>query len=142
MIVNGLDGLDAKSKSSPSGSPSRTGPAAMAPPPGYRPVVSRGGGNLRRGRDTAAGGLRAWVKHVCRPRLQEDRRGPLPPCWEQHPFCLYTLDWLSELWSALYLAPQRDTRILTTPGRVADPAAASRRGADGLRSSRLQPQHH
>ena len=26
--------------------------------------------------------------------------------------CLYTLDWLSELWSVLYLAPQRDGPIL------------------------------
>jgi hypothetical protein len=36
----------------------------------------------------------------------------LPSCWERHPVCLYTLDWLSELWSLLYVAPQRDGPIL------------------------------
>jgi hypothetical protein len=36
----------------------------------------------------------------------------LPGCWEEHPFCLYTLDWLSELWSVLYLGADRSDRIL------------------------------
>ena len=33
-------------------------------------------------------------------------------CWEQHPLCLYILDWLSELWSVLYLAPARTAGTL------------------------------
>jgi hypothetical protein len=36
----------------------------------------------------------------------------LGECWEQHPLCLYILDWLSELWSVLYLAPARTAGTL------------------------------
>jgi hypothetical protein len=36
----------------------------------------------------------------------------LGDCWEQHPLCLYILDWLSELWSVLYLAPARTAGTL------------------------------
>lgn len=40
----------------------------------------------------------------------------LPACWEQHPLCLYLLDWLSELWSVLYLSLRRDGRTLAAQG--------------------------
>jgi hypothetical protein len=33
-------------------------------------------------------------------------------CWEDHPLCLVQLDWLSELWSVLYLQPARSARDL------------------------------
>ncbi len=36
----------------------------------------------------------------------------LGECWEQHPLCLYILDWLSELWSVLYLPPGRTAGTL------------------------------
>ena len=36
----------------------------------------------------------------------------LGDCWDQHPLCLYILDWLSELWSVLYLAPARTAGTL------------------------------
>ena len=62
-------------------------------------------------RETALDRLRAWVEQIYLPGYGK-LAATLPPCWEHHPVCLYTLDWLSELWSLLYLAPQRDSRIL------------------------------
>jgi hypothetical protein len=62
-------------------------------------------------REAAISRLRAWVEQIYQPgygRLAVT----LPPCWEQHTPCLYVLDWLSELWSVLYLAPQRDNRTI------------------------------
>jgi hypothetical protein len=66
-------------------------------------------------RDAAIGKLRAWVEQVYRPGYGYLAAG-LGDCWEQHPLCLYILDWLSELWSVLYLAPTR------TPGTLAGQA--------------------
>ena len=43
--------------------------------------------------------LRAWVEQVYQARLRAPRRCR---CWEQHPLCLYGLDWLMKLWSVLY----------------------------------------
>jgi hypothetical protein len=50
--------------------------------------------------------LRAWVEQVYRPGYGHLSTA-LGACWDQHPLCLYGLDWLMELWSALYLIPQR-----------------------------------
>ena len=55
--------------------------------------------------------LRAWVEQVYRPGYGH-LAAALGGCWEQHPLCLYALDWLSELWSALYLQPRRTTGTL------------------------------
>lgn len=41
-----------------------------------------------------------WKTWTLRPR-----DGNLAACWDQRPLCLYTPDWLSELWSVLYLRP-------------------------------------
>jgi hypothetical protein len=57
-------------------------------------------------RDSATGRLRAWVDQVYRPGYGQ-LAAMLPSCWEQHPLCLYVLDWLSELWSVLYLGETR-----------------------------------
>ena len=54
----------------------------------------------------ATGKLRGWVEDVYRPGYGH-LAASLGECWEQHPLCLYLLDWLSELWSVLYLAPAR-----------------------------------
>ncbi len=62
-------------------------------------------------RDQAVARLRAWVDQVYRPGYGQ-LAAALGPCWDQHPLCLYTLDWLSELWSALYLQPRRDAGTL------------------------------
>jgi hypothetical protein len=57
-------------------------------------------------RDEAISRLRAWVEQVYRPGYGH-LAASLGECWEQHPLCLYILDWLSELWSVLYLASAR-----------------------------------
>jgi hypothetical protein len=62
-------------------------------------------------RETAIDRLRAWVEHIYRPSYGK-LAALLPACWEHHPACLFTLDWLSELWSLLYLTPERDSRTL------------------------------
>jgi hypothetical protein len=62
-------------------------------------------------RQEAIAKLRAWVEQVYRPGYGH-LSAALGSCWEQHPLCLYTLDWLSELWSVLYLQPQRTTGTL------------------------------
>jgi hypothetical protein len=66
-------------------------------------------------RDDAIARLRAWVEHVYQPGYGQ-LAASLGRCWEQHPLCLYALDWLSELWSVLYLQPRR------TPGTLASQA--------------------
>jgi hypothetical protein len=84
--------------------------------PGYQPPAApkfwKPGGPAR---DQAIGKLRAWVEQVYRPGYGH-LAASLGDCWEQHPLCLYVLDWLSELWSVLYLAPAR------TPGTLAGQA--------------------
>jgi hypothetical protein len=76
--------------------------------PSAAPKFWRLGGPAR---DAAIGKLRAWVEQVYRPGYGH-LAASLGDCWEQHPLCLYTLDWLSELWSVLYLAPARTAGTL------------------------------
>jgi len=62
-------------------------------------------------REQAIARLRAWVEHVYQPGYGH-LAASLGGCWEQHPLCLYALDWLSELWSVLYLQPRRTAGTL------------------------------
>lgn len=55
--------------------------------------------------------LEAWVGEVFVPGYGHLAR-MLPPCWQQHPLCLYALDILSELWSVLYLDDERTKGVL------------------------------
>ena len=64
-------------------------------------------------RDQALARLRAWVEQVYRPGYGH-LASALGPCWEQHPLCLYGLDWLMELWSALYLPAERRIAVLAS----------------------------
>jgi len=86
-------------------------------------------------RETALARLRAWVEQVYQPAYGH-LAASLPLCWEGHPLCLYTLDWLSELWSALYLSAQRPANALAARAewqlRLL-PAAASQMAQDGAR---------
>jgi hypothetical protein len=66
-------------------------------------------------RDQALARLRAWVEQIYRPGFGH-LAAALGPCWDQHPLCLYGLDWLMELWSLLYLATDR------TAGTIASQA--------------------
>jgi hypothetical protein len=56
--------------------------------------------------------LRAWVEQVYRPGYGHLAAG-LGPCWESHDLCLYGLDILSQLWSALYLQAERSAGLLS-----------------------------
>ena len=56
--------------------------------------------------------LRAWVDQVYRPGYGH-LAATLSPCWPSHDLCLYGLDILSQLWSALYLQPERTTGLLS-----------------------------
>ena len=104
-------------------------------------------------RETALDRLRAWVEQIYRPGYGQ-LAATLPPCWERHPVCLYTLDWLSELWSVLYLASQRDgpsspPRLNGTPGSCPPPptrcptrpAAAITPRADAVTCPASHPRH-
>ncbi len=62
-------------------------------------------------RDAATTRLRGWVEQIYRPGYGHVATS-LAACWDQHPLCLYTLDWLSELWSVLYLQPKRTAGTL------------------------------
>lgn len=64
-------------------------------------------------RDEALNRLRAWVEQIYRPSYGH-LATTLGPCWDQHLLCLYGLDWLMELWSALYLAKERKTTTLAS----------------------------
>jgi hypothetical protein len=56
--------------------------------------------------------LRAWVEQVYRPGYGH-LAAALGPCWPSHDLCLYGLDLLSVLWSALYLQPGRSPALLS-----------------------------
>ena len=56
--------------------------------------------------------LRAWVEQVYRPGYGH-LAAALGPCWEAHDLCLYGLDIASDLWSVLYLQPERTPRTLS-----------------------------
>jgi hypothetical protein len=56
--------------------------------------------------------LHAWVEQVYRPGYGH-LAASLGPCWEQHDLCLYGLDILAELWSVLYLQPDRSPGLVS-----------------------------
>jgi hypothetical protein len=122
------------------------GPAAGGDgdPPGYQPAVPPRLWKLDGAeRDEAITRLRAWVDQVYRPGYGY-LSASLGECWDQHPLCLYVLDWLSELWSVLYLQPRRTagtlggqaewhTRLLT--------AAADQLAQETRRCGHASPRH-
>jgi hypothetical protein len=63
-------------------------------------------------RQEAIARLRAWVEQVYRPGYGQ-LAATLGPCWETHDLCLYALDIASDLWSVLYLQPQRTPGLLS-----------------------------
>lgn len=100
---------------------------------GYRPVPPPRWWKITGSqREDAVERLRAWVNQVYRASYGQ-LAALLPPCWEQHPLCLNTLDWLSELWSVLYLAAERTPEILAAQGEWQTrllPAAADQMALD------------
>jgi len=110
-ILAGLQDLDGKV----TGLMARIDDTAPADDPsgrGYQPLPSPRFWKLDgAAREEAVGRLRAWAEHVYQPGYGHVAAS-LGACWEQHPLCLYALDWLSELWSVLYLRPRRTTGTL------------------------------
>ena len=64
-------------------------------------------------RDDAHRPVAAWVEQIYRP-MYGHLAALLPACWAEHPICLMTLDWLSELWTVLYVRPSRPPGILVS----------------------------
>ena len=64
------------------------------------------------GRQEPIARLRAWVEQIYRPGYGH-LAATLAPCWSSHDLCLYGLDILSDLWSVLYLQPERTPRTLS-----------------------------
>ena len=56
--------------------------------------------------------LRAWVEQVYRPGYGH-LAAALGPCWPAHDLCLYGLDILRQLWTALYADPGDSPGLLS-----------------------------
>jgi hypothetical protein len=79
---------------------------------GYRPHPAPSWHQLDAAeRRAPAAELRDWVEHVYRPGY--GHLASLGACWPQHDLCLYALDIASQLWSALYLQPERTPGLLS-----------------------------
>ena len=107
---------------------------------GYRPVAAPRWWRITgQEREQSLDRLRAWVSQVYWPSYGQ-LAAILPPCWEEHPLCLHAIDWLSELWSVLYLTAERTPEILAAQAEWQTrllPAAADQMAAeaDGCRHS-------
>lgn len=109
---------------------------------GYRPIPApkwwQVEGEERAG---AIARLAGWVDQVYRPSYGH-LAAKLPVCWREHAFCLFVLDWLSELHSVLYLRVPRTAGMLSSQGEwhvrhlpaVADLMAAEGRSCQHARS--------
>jgi hypothetical protein len=74
---------------------------------GYKPIAAPRWWLLQgRERAEAITRLRSWAETVFRPGYGH-LAGQVGPCWEQHDLCLYLLAWLSEMHTAIFLAPER-----------------------------------
>jgi putative transposase len=88
-------------------------PPADADPDGYRPFPSPAWWKLAAAdRAEPLTRLQAWVEQVYRPGYGH-LAATLAPCWSSHDLCLYGLDIASDLWSVLYLQPERTPRTLS-----------------------------
>jgi hypothetical protein len=77
------------------------------PATGYQPIPAPRWHLLHgREREQAVARLRAWAGTVFRPGYGY-LAAQVGPCWEQHDLCLYQLAWLSEMHTAIFLAPER-----------------------------------
>ena len=64
-------------------------------------------------RGDALARLRSWVEVIYRPHYGH-LAAKLGDCWDQHPLCLVTVDWLSEMWGVLYLRSSRNAGVLSS----------------------------
>ena len=105
-LLDTLDGLDKQVATLATRLTTMTGSRSDADSADeYQPVPAPRWWKLDgRDREEALARLRAWVEQIYRPGYGH-LAAALGPCWDQHPLCLYGLDWLMELWSVLYLTP-------------------------------------
>jgi hypothetical protein len=87
-------------------------PGTRSEDDGYQPHPAPSWHQLAAGeRRSPVAELRDWVEHVYRPGY--GHLAALGTCWPEHDLCLYALDIASQLWSALYLQPERTTGLLS-----------------------------
>jgi hypothetical protein len=91
-------------------------------------------------REQAISRLRSWVRDVYLPTFGH-LAAKLPPCWEQHTFCVTVVDVASELHAVLYLQATRNQGLLAGQAELLTrlmPALATLMAAEGARCSHAQ----
>ena len=118
-------------------------PPADADPDGYRPYPPPAWWKLAAAdRAEPIARLQAWVEQVYRPGYGH-LAATLAPCWSSHDLCLYGLDILSDLWSVLYLQPERTPRTLSAQAEYQArilPALAAQLTTETTRCGHTLPQ--
>jgi hypothetical protein len=92
--------------------------------------------------------LRSWTETVYVPGYGH-LSAALPPCWAEHDLCLYTLDWLAELWAALYVATGEERSKSALAGQaefqtriLAAAVEQMKREVDGCEHARVTANGH
>ena len=145
-VLGSLTASTSRSPPSPTGSPSSSPAKTTATAPdgdSYRPPPAPPGGNSAvMSARPALARLRAWVEQVYAPASGTSRPRSAPA--GTTPLCLFGLDWLMELWSALYLTPERDTSDLAGEAEWQIrllPALAEQMHLETTRCQHRQPGH-
>jgi hypothetical protein len=93
-------------------------PKEKQPTKGYQPRPTirwwqlRGNAEAADDRAAYTARLRYWAEELVFIPGYGYLAAMLPSCWAQHEFCLYTLDWLCESWSVLYITEERTKNTL------------------------------
>jgi len=112
-VINAIDGIDEQVAAIARQIADLAAVSSAAEEDTYQPAPQPRWWQLRDAeRANATDRLQAWVEHVYQPGYGH-LAAALPQCWERHPLCLYTLDWLSELWTVLYLSSTRSLGMLS-----------------------------
>ena len=88
--------------------------------------------------------LQSWVEQVYRPGYGH-LAATLGPCWASHDLCLYGLDILADLWSVLYLQPNRTSGLLSAQAEYQArilPALAGQLMTETTRCGHTRPRTH
>jgi hypothetical protein len=139
-VINALDGLDRQVASL---ADRLTSLADNHPEtPAYQPVPAPRWWHLSESeRQADVDRLRAWTEHVYQPGYGH-LAAALPHCWHLHPLCLYTLDWLSELWSALHLTRERTASTLAAQAEWQTRLLPAAAGQMAREASRCDHRNH
>ena len=111
-------------------------------PDGYRPELPPAWWKLAAAdRAEPIARLQGWVEQIYRPGYGH-LAATLAPCWTSHDLCLYGVDILSDLWSVLYLQPERTPRTLSAQAEYQArilPALAAQLTAETTRCGHTRP---